>query len=290
MADGAKCLELLGDDVLLGELLGSGRRPLAARVLFWKVACSVAMADKVSASRFADQMAVLGLDLPDDVAKASVEVELLVLTARDASKSRPSVPVEVRASTIGAALSTDGRPVQCATPCRLSVSRGTHWFSVERPGYVPTMKRVDVSEASVVTLELAIAPPSLAADQWSRTFAASPAVDGRDSLALLATALRTRRLVYMSVDDGATHGIRGALVVDGEIKARTELRVATKAATPGAAATAFSDLLEQGNVIESTPLYARPLFWLLVGASAVGASLATYAILREPNERTEVRF
>jgi hypothetical protein len=289
-ADATRCQTLLEDDALLDQLFASGRRGYAARIYFWRAACAVVSGDKSRAERAAEQMAVLGLDLPDDVARASVEVEQLVLATGRVARAATPVAVEVVTNRAGAEVRVDGTTSNCAAPCRLSLLPGTHWLSAQLPGSIPSTKRVVVRTQQSVAIELQTASPALAGQQWLQAFSGSPAVESTASMSLLATSLRTRRLVYLAADERGAHVLRGTLVADGEVRARGERAVPTSTAAGSVAGSLFADLLADGRLIEVTPLYKRPLFWIIVGGVALGASAITWALLREPEQRTEIRF
>jgi hypothetical protein len=289
-ADASRCIEELGDAQALGPLLERGHRALVARLLFWRSACAVAAGENTDAKKYATTLGVLGLDMPDDISRASVEVESLVLGAAREVRAQAPVPVEFRSNVLAAELRVDGKGTACASPCRLSLAPGTHWITASAPGSVPATKRVEVARgAQVVSLELQPAGPALAGEQWAASFAGGNAAESPDGMRLLATAMRARRVVYLQATPGPTASVRGTLFVDDGIRARAEQR-ADATSLPTQSTRVLNDLLHEGNVVETTPLYRRPLFWVIVGVTAAAASVGTYAALKEPPERTEVTF
>ena len=286
-----RCLERLADDTTVVDLLGKGRPDIARRVLFWRVACHVGTGDLSRARREADRMAELGLESPPDVETASPEVEAIVVAAQRKAAKRKRVALEVRSEVAGPAVSVDGRPAGCVTPCTVDAVPGDHVVTIAADGILPSYKVVRLgSSPNRVHLKAGAAPPELAAKQWSRRFAGSAEIDSAPSLRLLTHAVRDRRLLFIVAEpfaDGAR--LRGSLAVDGKVTARGERATRTASEISDQARGLVQDLLVQGQLVSpGPPLHRRPAFWIATGATAAVASALVYLLVREPPTRTEV--
>jgi hypothetical protein len=113
-------------------------------------------------------------------------------------------------------------------------------------------------------------------------WASSPSIDSPPSLHLLADATRARNLALLVARGGAHPSIQGALVVDGEIRARAERENRAGAAAP----QVLRDLLVSGHVIESASVLTKPLFWVAVVVAAAGAAVLTYYLATLPHTVT----
>jgi hypothetical protein len=191
-----------------------------------------------------------------------------------------------------AAVSIDGRPRLCATPCAVDLHAGDHAVRVEADGYAPQARLARLEEpGGAVAFVLAAADPALAAEQWTARHAGG-AVDSATSMALLATALRARSLAVIAAEP-APKGTRlvGTLAVDGAIASRSERVAAGDAEAAATAPALLRDLLLRGRLLDAAPpLHKRPVFWVTVGLAAVAAAAVTAALLWEPTRTVEVRL
>lgn len=287
-ADFLRCQELLGEEGLVPALLGEGRRTLAARILFWRIACAFGALKRADAERFARQLAVLGLESPPDADRVTPEVEaLLSRVARQVAKER-LIPLRV-SSTKAATVFVDGRTDGCPTPCTLDVYAGDHVVTVSGDGITPESRVFRVgADHRELRLDPVAAAPELAAKQWMRRFADAPNVDSEASVRLLSLALRTRRLILVTAEgEGPTVRMRGVLATDGRVMAHSERTTRSRQEIASAGQAVVRDLLVLGKVIEAPPLTRRAAFWVPLGvavaAAAVAATLA--ATLYQPPTR-----
>jgi hypothetical protein len=289
--DFAGCLQSLSADGLVPELLAAGRRELAARVLFWRVACRVGSGALPAATDEARQFAALGLEVPADAAEATPEVESLLVRALKESAALPKLALAVDAPPLRAGVSLDGRRGACVTPCTLEVLPGEHLVALDAEGYLPLARLVAVHERTQVKLEATPAPPEVAAAQWSTRYGSSPLVYSEPSTQLLARAIAARRLVLINVQGAGALHLRGTLASDGTVRAQAE-RVARPASVDVEARRLLRDLLVSGKVFEpAKPIYKRAVFWvplaLAVSAAVIAASIAAALT---PDVHTRVGF
>jgi hypothetical protein len=289
--DFAGCLQALSADGLLPELLAAGRRELAARVLFWRVACRVGSGALPAATDDARQFAALGLEVPADAAEAAPEVESLLGRALKEAVSSRKAALEVDAPPLRATVSLDGRPGACVTPCSLEVLPGEHLIALDAEGYLPVTRRVAVKERTEVKLDATPAPPEVAAEQWSAHYGGSRWLYSEPSTRLLARAIAARRLVLINVESTGELHLRGTLASDGTVSAQAE-RAAHAANLDVESRRLLRDLLVSGKVLEpAKPIYKRAVFWvplaLAVSAAAIAASIAAALV---PNIHTRVGF
>jgi hypothetical protein len=240
----------------------------------------------------AGTLAVHGLRVPPDVEAGTPEVEAILADALSAAEAAPRAPLVLTSRPAGGAVRIDGAAASCRAPCVADVVPGDHVVTVESPGFVSSSRVVRVAQDGArVTLALAEASPDLAAAQWREHYAESPSIDSTESVALLARAVRARRLLVVSAlveGDGAR--VRGALSVDGRVSARAER--GPDAGEPGeAAGDLVRELLVRGRVMEPGPsVWESPWLWLGVALAAAGAAVVTALILYDPGTRTEVRW
>ncbi len=259
-------------------LLASGRRDLAARVLVWRAACAWGRMARAETESIAAQLAGFGLELPPDAGAVTPDVEAVLVAALDRAGATPRVPLTV-AGHAGAGLGVDGRPAECVLPCTVEVTPGDHVVAVDADGFEPLWRLVRAPAAAPFTPALAPAAPALAVVQWRARTGRGLRPDDDDGLALVARAVEARRVLYLGV--GAR--LRGALIVDGVVKARGER-------PPRQALALARDLTVRGGLVDRVPLHRRPRFWLAIGAAALVAATITAAILIEPEIHTEVGF
>lgn len=288
----AACIEALGERERVHALLEEERRDLAARVLFWRVACLVGGARATDATREARALAVFGLRTPADVDAATPEVEEVLAAARREIEHTPPVPVRIAVDHDGATVGVDGAPRQCTAPCVIDLAPGDHVISVGGDGVAPAHRLVRVdSPGSSIQLGTSAASPALAARQWVARYAASEAIDGSQSVALLARAVRHRRVVVLASEpaSGSAARLRAVLAVDGQIASRAERTSAASDVDRGARAL-LRDLLVRGRLLEEAPaLHRRPAFWIAIGVVGLAAAGGTaYALDRD--RRTGISF
>lgn len=286
------CLERLGGDARVPGLLAEGRRSTAARVLFWRVACQVAAGAMPDARRTADEMAAYALEMPAEVEAASPEAEAVVGRALAEVSARPAARLRITSSAPGASVSLDGRAALCVTPCRIDARPGPHVIVATLDGYDPERRTVVAGEGDVaVDIASSKAAPDLAASQWTARYGAGADIDSPGSLRLLALAVRARSLALIAAGEGSPGvRLRGVLSVGGETRARAERMLGGPAEVGAATGPLFDELLREGKLIEPTPLWKRPLFWVLVGGAALTAAAVTYGVLYKAPVTTEVRF
>jgi hypothetical protein len=289
--DVPRCLAALPDEPAIAALMAQGRRALVARVLFWRVACHVAAGSLDDARHHAAVFASLELEVPQDAGAASPEVEAVLARELKEASAAPTSALHVTSKGPALAVSVDGKPTPCVTPCTLTTRRGRHYLHAEADGVMTEDRVVATLDPKIeTTFVAAAAPPDVAAQQWSFRYAASPLADSSASVRLLAQATRARNLMFVQVEraPGATH-LRGVLAVGGEVKWRAE-RSRAGVDIEEDVGPLVKELLQEGKVVESTTLTKRPLFWICVGAAALLAAGTTYLILRPRPSRTEVRF
>ncbi len=294
-ADFTPCLDQVGDDALVPDLLGHGHRLLAARVLFWRIACRVGTGTPHAALADARAFATLRLEVPPDVEATAPDVEAVLADAERAADDAARVSLVIDAdSSTGAhtVVALDGRENQCATPCTLDVPPGDHVVRVEADGFAPDWRLVRATVGGVkVGFNLSAAPSELAARQWTAHYAQSASIDSPPSLAVRAAATHSRNLVVITADPTGGHTfLRAVLALDGSLTTRAE-RAVDAGNLDRQAPALLRDLLERGQLLEPpAPLWKRPLFWTAVGVAAAAAVGITALILYQPPVHTTVSF
>jgi hypothetical protein len=244
----------------------------------WRTACAFGRLAPAEATDHAAALAGFGLALPDDAGAVTPDVEAILVAALDRAGAAARLTVEVDGRA-GARLTIDGRPAECALPCTVALAPGDHVVAVTADGAAPAWRVIRVPVAGPVTIPQAPAAPALALAQWRARAGRGLPLDDDAGLALLAQGAGVRRLVYL----GAGERLRGALVVDGLVKARG-------ARAPGEVAALVHDLTTRGGLVPAPPLWRRPRFWGALGVAAAAAAAITAAIVLEPEVRTEVGF
>jgi hypothetical protein len=292
LPDVPACLAELGGDALVPDLLTAGRRPEAARVLFWRVACHVAGGSLPDAQRVAEDFSAYELNTPPEVEAASPEAEAVLGRALAQTSARPAARLSITSTPPGARVSIDGRESLCVTPCRIDLRPGPHVVALAQDGQSPERRSIVAPEGDTkVDVPMAAAPPELAARQWIERHGSGQDVDSAASLRLLAQAVRARSLALIAIDDKSPGArLRGVLMTSGDSRARAERVLGSLSEVPSVTVPLFDELLVEGKLVETTPLWKRPLFWGIVGAVAAIAAGVTYAVLYEPPVTTEVRF
>jgi PEGA domain-containing protein len=285
----AGCIKSLETPVL--DLLGEGRRELGARVAFWQIACRVGSGAQPDAWQLARQFAVLGLDIPADVAAAAPEVESLLARALREVAAEKRAALAVDASTSRARVSLDGRSV-CVTPCTLDVAPGDHVIALDADGALPLTRVARVADGGAsLKLETTPASPEIAAQQWSARYGGSSLLYSEPSTRLLAQAIAARRLVLVNVEGDRQLRLRGTLATDGTVRAQVE-RSCASANLDVESKHLLRELLVTGKVFEpAKPIYKRAVFWvpLLVAVSAAVIASSIAGTLGAPT-RTKVSF
>ncbi len=275
-----ECLATLEGDAAADELLATGQRLLAARLLTWRAACHTGAHQPEPARAAAEALARFQLPLPEDVASTTPDVEALLARASTDVGLRPVTKRRIDSVPSGASVELDGRPASCTTPCAMELLEGAHVLRLSADGYTP---RWQVVSGEVAPITLAAADPALAAAQWKRRSARGEALDSEASVRLLSMSLRAPRLVVLTTDPLAPATQRGALAVDGALTARAHRE--------GDPAGLLKDLLVRGKVIEEAPpLTKRWPFWLAVGVGVVGLGVATAVVVTTQRTVTHVEL
>jgi hypothetical protein len=286
-----RCLATLGDDAEVARLLGAGLRSLAARTLFWRIACRVGDGDARDAARLAERFAGLELEVPPDVARAADEVELVLARAAERVAAAPRVKAQIRADVARATVAIDGRPDVCATPCAVDLPAGEHVIRIDGDGVETEVRTVQLAAPrGEVAFATRAAPPELAATQWTARYAGGVGFDAPESMRLLGTALRARRLLFLGgipFGDGSM-ALQGALLEPERDLVRAARRAARGRVSEDARDLA-RELLTRGGVLPAAPpVWKRPLFWIaVVGAAAIGVGTTAY-LLHDPGTETEI--
>lgn len=282
------CAERLGPPDLVWSALARRDRKLAARLLVWRMACS-SIARKDDAADAARTFAALGLEPPTEIDAIPVEAHRILSAALKSAEGTAKRSLEVKSRVTPSLVFLDGRWA-CTTPCKVDVAPGDHHVSVERDGMTPAARVVRIAAdapSTSIGFEPPPASPEIAATQWTIAYGEkSTHTDDADALVLLSTAVRARRLVYLDgerLGDGTR--VRGAVVVDGRVEARSEQRGSADKSTRDA----LEDLLVKGGIVESSSIFTKPLFWIAVGAAIAGSAGLTAYLLSDPGTRTEVR-
>ena len=133
---------------------------------------------------------------------------------------------------------------------------------------------------ALVHLELTAASPTLAAQQWTQRYAQSSEAEGSRSVKLLATALRSTRLVLLTVEEGPAPRTKALLALGGLVAARAEREGALDALLLGETA----DVTERNDGPPAgLGKRKRAGLWVgAVGAIAVAAAGGTLWMLRAP--------
>jgi hypothetical protein len=285
-------LQALEGESLVSDLLASAQRALAARVLFWRVACQLAQGNEAVARETAHLFAVSALDLPPDVEAAAPDVEAAIAAVGREVAKQPLASLSLEANADRATFAVDGSPQACVNPCRIPVVPGNHVIAMRALGRMPETRTVMVSApASTVAFTTTPATPEVASAQWTENFATPAGLDSDRSLSLLQQAARARRLALIDLGGTPALHLEGALGVDGAVVARASRAVSAPGSVGSDARTLLRDLLVRGHVVDPAPsLFSRPLFWIAVGVVAAGAATATYFVTRPPDQRTEIVF
>jgi hypothetical protein len=293
-ADFEGCLARLADDAQLAEVLGRGEVTLAARTLLWRTACEAARGAAGEADRAAQQFARMGFELPPDAGAVTPDVERLLTDALAAAQRAPRVPLRVESTREVAEVSIDGRSQGCVTPCTLEVAPGEHVVALSADGLTPLVTRTTVRRGGpVLALSPELASPELARRQWSARQAARRELDDAASLRLLARAVPAQKLVLIHAEpvQGERVELRGAYAVDGQVAARAGSRPVSLHDLDEEGLSLVEELLVRGNTLEpARPVWKNPWLWVAVGLGAAAAATATALLLREPEQRTEIRI
>lgn len=291
-AEFERCLAALPGADQVSALLRRQQRRLSGRLALWRLACQVGAGETEQARLNARSFATLGLEVPADVDAVSPEVESLLSDAQRWAAAEPRVTLRVESASVSMVLKLNGRATGCSTPCSLEVVPGDHVLRGSADGYVPQVVLARAAgEAAPVQLRPERAPPSLAAEQWSRRFGVRGDHDSAASMRLLAVALRAQQLVWLeSSDRPQGRVLRGAYANDGQVAARAQSEPLSDAALEHGSRELLHDLLVEGKLIESRPMWKNPWFWAVTGVVAASAATVAAVLARDPETRTEVRF
>lgn len=280
-ADFEACIQALGEPTRVDDALGRRRRPVAARLAFWRAACAFAAGDEPTATRVVERMATMRLPIPSDVELASPTFERLLAEVYATVAARAPVEARFDATSSGSVVVDDLD--RCATPCALSLPPGEHVVRFEGPGSTPLHVTARFPGAPL-RLEPSPASPTLAAEQWSARVASGADPEDAVSLRLLARAIRARHLVLLTPE---APELRGALVIDG----RRITRAAREGELEASLEPLLRELLVEGAVLEPPPpLWRRPGLWVGVVLTAAVVATVTALLVREPPTRTEFGF
>ncbi len=273
-----KCIAPISDPSLASRLLAADKRDDAARVVFWRTACLLLKGDEAGAKEVARTMSSRNLDVPNEKSDPAVS-RMLHAAALDGSRA-PTTTLTITSAGPELTVSFDGRPAMCTTPCPIPARTGTHTIRVEADGRSPETRDVEVSDApTTAQFDPPLASPDLAARQWVSRWSTSASIDAPRSLHLLADATRARNLVLVVATGGAHPSLSGALAIDGAVRARAHLEAVHGDAAP----SLVRELLVQGRVVDSSSIFKKPLFWIVVIAVAGAAAGVTYYFASLPH-------
>ena len=289
-ADFAGCMAAIGEEELVVRLLEHGRRDLAARVLYWRVACRTAQLRTAEARGHAARLVVFGLRLPSGAVGATPEAEAIFDDAFRESQDTPRAQLGFRSSVRGTHVGVDGRRRVCQVPCGVELLPGEHVIVFEADGHESLTQVTRLSsEPMLVEIELHRASADEAGRQWAERYRGLAAMASGPSLRLLSQAFATRRLAFLrGEEDGSQIRLRAALAVDGEYREEIE-RVIGRDELRLAAGEVFEDLLIEGNLV-SRPFYTRVGFWIGVGIAVVAGAATTAFLLYERDTEYALRF
>ena len=291
-ANFSACSQDLADSQHVTRLLAERHRELAARLLFWQVACAVGSGKERTAQALATSFASAGLQPPAAIETVSPEVEaLLARASRAVSEEKPGT-LSVTADVEDAVVHIDGRKDVCKIPCQVDLARGDHVIAVSADGYQDSWRGTNVGRSSTLSFTLVAASPDEASRQWVARYGSHSSIDSTPSVRLLARSIRNRRVVLVTAErrkDSIV--VRGAIAIDGNVAGRAERAATSDGELAAVAEGLLRDLLIRGNVLESAPpLHKRASFWLSVGGAAAVATAVTMFFLIEPPRDTSVRF
>jgi PEGA domain len=276
-----KCIAPLADPALVSKLLSVGKREAVSRVLFWRAACLLLKGDEAGARDEGRELAALDLPIPSEKSDPLVP-RLLAEAGLEVSRTPPTT---LRITSVGPELtvSIDGRASLCVTPCPITARRGKHTVHVEADGRMPEDREVFVEATPAEErFDPPASSPELSARQWVSHWASSPSIDTQPSLHLLADATRARNVALLVAHGGKHESIRGALTVDGAVRARTEKEGVGGAAAPDI----LRELLVSARIIDRSSVVSKPLFWIGIVVAAGAAAALTYYLATLPHTVT----
>ena len=260
----------------VAKLLAAGQRALAARALTLEAACAYQALAKEAARAAAARLASLGLELPESSVAPDAE-QLIGDAIVAAGKARRS-SLAIRGE-IGARLTVDGRPGGCAVPCTVDLTPGDHVIAVDADGFAPEWRVVRTPGTREVAIAQQPAPRELAAKQWrDRLGRGMPPTDAT-GVALLSRIALVPRVAFV-------HGgsqLTGALVVDGELRARGER-------PRGESQQLVRELAYDAGLLPRPALWRRPAFWIATSAATLIVSAVVIAVIYQPEVQTMVHF
>lgn len=288
-ADFAACMTVIGEELLVASLLEAGRRDLAARVLYWRVACRTAQLRITEARADARRLVALGLRLPPGTVGATPEAEALFDDAFRESQDATTVDVGFRSSLRGLQVGVDGRRRVCQVPCGVELMPGEHVLYFEYDGYQSRVQVEQITGPRIIEVELERASPEEAGRQWAARYSNLQAMNSGPSLRLLAQAMGARRLVLFRGDaSGPEVTLRAALAIDGEYREELERR-ARLSELERESSEVFEELLLDSQLL-SRPIYSRAGFWVGIGGAILVSVGLTLFLLHEPDETYSIRF
>lgn len=283
------CLAGLPDDEALRDALASGLRDEVGRALFWRMACLRALGRVDEAETVAREHAARGLPIPADVGAANAVAETMLRDAHRAASASAPVLVTITSAPVGALVSVDGATTEWTTPAEVPLVPGPHLVVLRLPTYAPEVRALEAASqvTTPVQAELSLLEPAPAASALHDALETGAALDADVSLALLATALRTRSLLLVSRDsdrtraalfgtadaEGARAIVRGERVGDHESDVEGLLR----------------DVLVRARLIAPpTPFYELPELWISVAAAIALGVGVTLGVTLQPEPVTRV--
>ncbi|MEM9073217.1 MAG: hypothetical protein AAGE52_32230 [Myxococcota bacterium] len=282
-AEFEECTAAVGNLDRVLDLVARGESSQAARLLFWRMACAAATGDNGGAGRTAREFAALRLRVPVEIELATPAVERLLGQAIETLSAEPRRRVRFEGPP-RAVVSIDGRE-RCVLPCHLDLPPGTHIARVEGLGLVTETRRVTDDDREV-RFAPERAPPDVAAAQWAERYARDPSsAESRESVSLLARALRANNLVFLRAEQlRGELRLRGVASVDEEVVARAEDAGDADDVTEDV----LRDLLVEAEVVV-LPRKRWKIALAVVGAALLAAAI-TFAALYERPVDVEVGF
>jgi hypothetical protein len=288
-ADFLGCLEQLRQrEAELDQSLrrgGPAAREAAGRATFLAAVCAHGAGDLDSARYALQQLFVQGLEMDRAFARTRPDFDQLAEEIRTEVLAQPRVRLTVVTHPPGARLVVDGTPSTCnQTPCSLRLLPGEHLIAAQRLGRGSRAVRRQVDTDDRLTLALRSPSPG-------------------ESKAALRQALLQR-----NINPGATQFAQAAIAAFGaqigliSWKSRTgthavlfdrrETKLYGRVTASGvnATATAVTSALQEWRRANSSPFYARPIFYVPVAVAAAAATAVAIYFAARPSadERTIV--
>ena len=285
----ASCANALSNPSLLRELLATGRRGVASRLLYWRVACRTGQLRPSEARADAARMVAAELSPPTGISGASQDAEDVLDDAFRQGQDAPRGELLLTSPMRGTHVGVDGRMRVCQAPCNLQLLPGSHVVVFDADGFSRVVEELELGlEGHEIRVELDAAEPAEASAQWAERYTGVSGIGGEASLRLLSRALDTQDLVLVQVAPGQRDTtITASLVLAGERSAEQSDTVGSADGAQAASAL-VRQLLEDEDVI-STPLYRRGWFWGVLEGSVVAGGVAAYVLTREGEPVYDIR-